>query len=299
MYYFVFQFSPRCTSSATEVANVALVLYPVWRARSKKLWLLAVDRVRGKSALSPHIYKTYENFILESMSVGEALSNLLRLDPKAGARSVSSIVCDGHAAEPEAVEKREFQSPLALLTKQTVRDYVRGYAEDIFLQVASGRQTELIDNNGFIGYDREMDRILAAGRSLDTPTVALMDMFDQVCNVSTKRAISDMTIDMAIVKKACCAPKGKPSVDAKGDAELKSLLYAIALHRRIFPTSNDTATGGHSSGIGTTTTPPTLSSVNTASKHRVLQLCLDSSAFDRSEELRKARSCVMDKLILS
>lgn len=297
MYYFVFQFSPRCTSSATEVANVALVLYPVWRARSKKLWLLAVDRVRGKSALSPHIYKTYENFILESMSVAEASSNLLRLDPKAGARSVSSIVCDSQTGESEAVEKREFQSPLALLAKQAVRDYVRSYAEDIFLQVASGRQTDLVDNNGFVGYDREMDRILVAGRSLDTPTVALMDIFDQVCNVNTKR--TDMTIDMAIVKEACYAPKGKPSIDAKGDAELKSLLYAIALCRRIFPISNDTATGGHSSSIGSIATPPTLSSVNTASKHRVLQLCLDSSAFDRSEELREARSCVMDKLILS
>lgn len=264
------------------------------------MWSLAVNRMQGISAFNPHKYEAYEKFVLESMTVDEASLRLRRLDSGIAAKSMGSIVTDCGTQDDgfKEMRQRQLSSPVALLAKQAIRDYVRRHAEDAFIQAVSGGQ---IDH---ANYSRDMNRIVAAGNSLDAPLVALMVIFNQVCD-GKGQAMSITHINTDFVKESLGFPEVIVDVDTKVDAELKALLYGIALYRHII---TEKSIASHKSGIicpssdvVASLTSPASSSFFESEKtaktlQNILQLCLSSSAYDRTEGLKSARSRAIDLL---
>ena len=75
-YVYAFKFISIFSAPVTDITTLALIIRPVWRAKSVSLWNLALKRVRGKDTLSPHMYRQYEKFVLESMSIDEAAQRI-------------------------------------------------------------------------------------------------------------------------------------------------------------------------------------------------------------------------------
>ncbi|KAL5534009.1 hypothetical protein ACEPAG_469 [Sanghuangporus baumii] len=274
----VFRYMHGCTTTGTELANLALVIYPIWRAKAIGLWDIALARVQGRSASSSYIYKPYETFILETMSVDEAAQAVLRLYRNAGAH-VMTLPPDNGLCRSGYNRHRELASTLAALTRQVVHEHIRTEAERAFVQIAPREQEDCSSSPE--GERIDYDRLLVAGRSLDPPTVALLNYFDQVLysKVTDRNAKAEQDISEENVKEW-------------GDfshthGELKALLDGIVLCR--------------SMKVGTDEEGRTAIEENSAShrslaqSHELKQL-LNSTVFDRTDALRGARRWVLDLL---
>ncbi|OCB85558.1 hypothetical protein A7U60_g7205 [Sanghuangporus baumii] len=222
MFMGVFRYMHGCTATGTELANLALVIYPIWRAKAIGLWDIALARVQGRSASSSYIYKPYETFVLETMSVDEAAQAVLRLYSNAGAH-VMTLAPDNGLCRSGYNGHRELASTLAAITRQVVHEHIRAEAERAFVQIASGEQEDCSSSPE--GERIDYDRLLVAGRSLDPPTVALLNYFDQVLH--SKATDRDAKAEPDIVEE---------NVKEWGDfshihGELKALVDGIVLCR--------------------------------------------------------------------
>lgn len=266
--------------TATELSSLALVIYPIWRAKAAWLWDVALGRVHGRSASSPYIYKPYETFILETMSIDEAYQAVARLHSNAGAR-VMTIVPENGLCRGEYGAHRELASPFAALTRQLVHEYIRAQAENTFIRITCGEE-EASDTSSSEGGTIDYERLLVSGRALDPPTVALLNYFDQVVySKPTDRAIYP---DSDIVEG---------NVKEWGDfsrthAELKALLDGIVLCR-----SSKVCTDGKGPSLGKEFSA---SHRNPALSHELNQ-ALNSTAFDRTDALRSARNHALEILV--
>ncbi|KAL5519201.1 hypothetical protein ACEPAH_884 [Sanghuangporus vaninii] len=281
MFMGVFRYMHGCTATGAELANLALVIYPIWRAKAIGLWDIALARVQGRSASSSYIYKPYETFVLETMSVDEAAQAVLRLYRNAGAH-VMTIAPDNGLCRSGYNGHRELASTLATITRQVVHEHIRTEAERVFVQIASGEQEDCSSSPE--GERTDYDRFLVAGRSLDPPTVALLNYFDQILHLRATDRDRDAKAEPDIAEE---------NVKEWGDfshihGELKALLDGIVLCR--------------SMGIGTDEKGRSVIGENSAShrspaqSHELKQQLLNSTVFDRTDALRSARRRVLDLL---
>ncbi|KAL5495021.1 hypothetical protein ACEPAI_483 [Sanghuangporus weigelae] len=278
MFMGVFRYMHGCTATGTELANLALVIYPIWRAKAIGLWDIALARVQGRSASSSYIYTPYETFIIETMSVDEAAQAVLRLYRNAGAH-VMTLTPDNGLRRSGYNGHRELASTLAALTRQVVHERIRTEAERAFVQIASGEQEDCSSSPE--GERIDYDRLLVAGRSLDPPTVALLNYFDQV--LDSKATDQDAKAGPDIAEE---------NVEEWGDfshihGELKALLDGIVLCRSMRIGTDEEGR----SVIGENST----SHRSPAQSHELKQL-LNSTVFDRTDALRSARRWVLDLL---
>lgn len=309
VYLFAFKFLSTFTASASDLATLALVVKPFWRTKAVSLWSLALNRAQGKGSLRPQISKAHETFILESMSVDDAVKAIVKLDYANSAQSYQSPSTaedsDSDSGSCDSDDLYETSSPLAILAIRIVRDYVRNHAERVFLQTVSGEV--LIGERTGEGeqQDNEYDlaRIVSAGRTLDPQTSLLVELLDRVCNPTSLHlahpsSIQDVTDPDEELNNAC---------DAEAN-HISALLHAILLYRQIFPSTllsipsrgDDDCKAASTSSISISLTPmpsppPTPSRRNMA-LHLLLRSHLYSPAFNRLDELEDARDRVVDSL---
>lgn len=298
-YLYSFRFFSVFTASVKDISTFALVVRPIWRAKSASLWSLALRRAQGKVATNLHVCKPYETYVLEKLSVEEAAAKIAKLGQAASDFSED--------AEDQAEET--FEGPLAILAKQVIRDFVREQAERVFVTHVSG-DDEIASSSPDAqeALEHDIRRAVDAGRSLDGCTARLIDMFERVCKSSPPSVISEFPRDFEESTIEHISASGN-SVGT--DAELYALLHAIVLYRRIFPaTTPSVGTFGDSVVSCRAMRPPTDVSLpptqipspppspsrRDAALHLALRRCLDSSAFDRRDALEDSRDRVVDML---
>ncbi|KAH8116085.1 hypothetical protein DFH11DRAFT_1742472 [Phellopilus nigrolimitatus] len=297
-YLYAFKFFSVFSASAADISTLALIIQSLWRAKSTSLWALALSRAQGKGSLSPHISRTFETFVLENLTVDEAAQKIAKLDLKTFVPHHTPSSLSDSFSESSEGDYRASTSPLAVLASQLIRDNIREQAELVFLQTVSGEMDREPAASDPDSADREMRRIVAAGRSLDMHTADLVDLFEQVCNPTpyfAPVAASETALD-------------DETTGEDEDGELRALLHAVVLYRRIFPSTllNIAAEGDgcRSSGIAissisislTMPSPPPSPSRKNAALHLSLRRCLDSAAFDSGDALEDARDRVVDML---
>ncbi|KAL5514220.1 hypothetical protein ACEPAG_2308 [Sanghuangporus baumii] len=302
-YIYSFKFFSVFSASVKDISTLALVIRPIWHAKSASLWSLALSRAQGKVATNLHVCKSYETYVLESMTVDEAAVKIATLG-----RTVP-MVSAIEAEEGEGEAEQTLEGPLALLAKQAIRDFIREHSERVFLYSVSG------DEEVYSGtpeardsLEHEICRAVDASRSLDGRTARLADMFERVCKPSSAPFASDFLLDSEDLE----IESASSSTDsADNDAELCALLRAIVLYRRIFPSAMPNASSLCDSNIGSRSissgpdvfapptqipSPPPSPSRRDAALHLALRRCLDSSAFDSRDILEDGRDRVVDML---
>ncbi|KAL5476939.1 hypothetical protein ACEPAI_3125 [Sanghuangporus weigelae] len=298
-----FKFFSVFSASVKDISTLALVIRPIWHAKSASLWSLALSRAQGKFATNVHVCKSYETYVLENMTVDEAAAKIATL----GRTMTMGSAVETEEGEDEAGQALE--GPLALLAKQAIRDFIRERSERVFLYSVSG------DEEIYFGtpevrdtLEHEICRAVDASRSLDGCTARLADMFERVCKPSSAPFASDFLLDSEDLE----VESASSSADsADNDAELCALLRAIVLYHRIFPSAMLIASSFCDSNIGCRTissgpdafapptqipSPPPSPSRRDAALHLALRRCLDSSAFDSRDILEDARDRVVDML---
>ncbi|EJD03719.1 uncharacterized protein FOMMEDRAFT_167049 [Fomitiporia mediterranea MF3/22] len=285
----LFLFRHGCSSSATEVASFALVMLPLWRSRALHLWETARARAQGRSSSFSYIYKPFEKFVLESMTVDEAAERISRLDRNAAGRVIS--VNDMRGCNGEESKHREYASLMAALARQAVQEHIRTKAERVLLQIISDEREDSTLSTENDNEEFHRDCLLAVGRSLEPCTRALVEFFDKVCNSELPE--SDATPDASIKGEESDAWRNISFVQD----ELRTLLEAIVLYRRIFSaqkmelTQDDGPEEDFESDSSAKGLPP-----QDTSDRLALKKCLESAAFDRSDALKEARSRLLDVL---
>lgn len=281
-------------ASETDLATLALVVNPFWKTKGAALWALARGRMRNGAVCKP-----YEAFVLDSMGVDDAAKQIAEISTFTDVRPKDEV----QGGDEDGEERREADaacSPLGVLAGHMVREHVRKQAEEAFLQCVLGGTKE--DAKGLANgdcqeTDVEMRRIVAAGRSLDEPTVALVDVFEKVCNPAWSHLAHSIASD-----------------DRNGkDADILALLHATVLYRRIFPSTllhlPSTGDSGRPSDSASSSSisislipmlsPPPSPSRKNAAMHLSLRRALDSAAFDGGDALEDARDRVVDMLTSS
>ena len=120
------------------------MVQPFWHTKAVSLWSLALSRAQGKVSLRPQISKVHERFILETMTVDDAMKAVSKL-----AHGESGLAYQAHlsamedsdsesdSGSSESDEVLEASSPLAVLARRVVRDHVRSSAEHAFLRTVT------------------------------------------------------------------------------------------------------------------------------------------------------------------
>lgn len=309
VYLFAFKFLSTFTASASDLATLALVVKPFWRTKAVSLWSLALNRAQGKGSLRPQISKAHETFILESMSVDDAVKAIVKLDYANSAQLYQSPSIaedsDSDSGSCDSDDLYDMSSPLAILAIRIVRDYVRNHAERVFLQTVS--EEVLIGERTGAGERQEneydLGRIVSAGRTLDSQTSLLVELFDRICNPTSLHlahpsSMQDVTDPEEELNNAC---------DAEAN-HISALLHAILLYRQIFPSTllsipsrgDDDCKAAAASSISISLTPmpspPPSPSRRNMALHLLLRSHLYSPAFNRLDELEDARDRVVDSL---
>ncbi|KAL5521740.1 hypothetical protein ACEPAF_2488 [Sanghuangporus sanghuang] len=302
-YLYSFKFFSAFSASVKVISTLALVIRPIWHAKSASLWSLALSRAQGKVATNLHVCKPYETYVLESMTVDEAGAKIATL----GQTMVMDSAVETDEGEGQAEQARE--DPLALLAKQAIRDFIREHSERVFLYSVSG------DEEVYSGtveardtLEHEICRTVDASRSLDGRTARLADMFERVCKPSSAPFASEFLLDSEDLEIEATSSSAD---SADNDAELCALLRAIVLYRRIFPSATPYASSFRDPNIGCRPissgpdafapptqipSPPPSPSRRDAALHLALRRCLDSSAFDSRDIIEDARDRVVDML---
>ncbi|EJD05561.1 uncharacterized protein FOMMEDRAFT_145060 [Fomitiporia mediterranea MF3/22] len=304
-YIYAFRFFSIFSASVKDISTLALVIRPVWHAKSAALWALALSRAQGKDSSSPHVCKAYELHVLEKMTIDEAAVKVAEIDQGEVTTNAVSVHPNTGSTDQGGMF-HEPTSPLAVLARHAIRNAVRTHAENVFLRTVAPDEADYDcgNDNGEIGTeftDSEIRHLVDAGRSLDTRTVSLVDKFERVCNPTSARFTSTALLDSEVFEL-----KTVEATNDLEDKELHDLLRAIVLYRRIFPSTllRDTEckgpANGASAGISVSLTPmlspPPSPSRRDGALHLALRRCLDSAAFDRGDALEDARDRVVDLL---
>jgi hypothetical protein len=217
--------------------------------------------------------RPHEKLVLESLSVDEAANQL--------------------AARPEHELKH---NPIAILASMLILERIKSHSVTLFVRTILPARIEpgRVEDMG-----KEEKVIIDAARSLGGRTEELADMLEHVW----KTGIS--THDDII-----CEPSNEGHANAV-EGEIRSLLGALILYRRIFP-SSILSHSANSNGVSILLSPPPSPPRRNAALHMALRRTLGSSVFDFSAEdgkgdvaaeqslgiaLEEARDCVVDMLV--
>lgn len=290
------KYLPYFTPSSVDLSTLALVVHPFWPSKSVNLWNLARKRANDKSVHGSQFCKPFERLVLEDLSVEVAVSRIANSSSLDifGTRSISELVQhSGHG-------------PLGLLARQIVRDQIRKHAEHAFLRTVLGDLQDDVIGKTEAQQDVEMRRIVAAGRSLDSSMAKLTELYQVACN-TTWTHLSQTNEPINSLEDF------GTSNDRSEDGDIRALLVATILYRRVFPSTllHLSRTEGFDCE-GTAVVSPSVSICLTpmlspppSPKHlarrknpsrTALRVILDSEAFNRGDSLEDARDRVVDIL---
>ncbi|KII91270.1 hypothetical protein PLICRDRAFT_51441 [Plicaturopsis crispa FD-325 SS-3] len=241
---------PWFKASTSDLSTLALIMHPLSPSKADALW---------SRALRSDFVRPFERLVLENMRVEEAIARL--------------------AAQP--AQSKAFV-PLGILAGLLIRERIRSHASSLFVRTVLPDHGPVDnegsrDDSGMYSYDVENDRdheedlkrkaTIEAGKSLGGRTRELAELLERVWDTGF------------------CAIEsgGEDDVDST-EAEIRSLLHALVLYRRIFPSSIMTCASAdaHASApsVAFILSPPPSPSRKDADLHLALKTVLGSPAFE-------------------
>ncbi|CCM01225.1 uncharacterized protein FIBRA_03273 [Fibroporia radiculosa] len=284
-------------ASTTDLSTLALIMRPVSSSKAAALW----DAARGREFLRPH-----EKIVLANMSVDDAAEWLAKW------QQWHKIERKSRCA---ACEKR---TPLGVLAAILIRARLRKHAAALFVRTvvrdavlpavagvcADDEERYVYDAEKDFKEEQERTETVQAGKSIGGRTAILAMLLERIWDTGfcthedvlpvPHRDSSDEGVD-------CENAHDLASTD---EAEIRSLLSATLIYRRIFPSSFPSC----STSVSFILSPPPSPSQRNVALHMALRTALGSPAFEfgsggrlddeeLSDALEDARDRVNDMLV--
>ncbi|KAI0360421.1 hypothetical protein OH77DRAFT_1418340 [Trametes cingulata] len=297
-------------ASTTDLSTLALIIRPVSASKATELW----ERARQREFLRAH-----EKIVLNNMTVEGAADWLAKW------RRWHETERKGRCT---ACEKR---TPLGILAAILIRERLRKHAASLFVRTvvraedASRRanpsyesddedEEPLYKYNAERDYQEEQERkeTIEAGKSIGGRTAELAMLLERIWDTGFHTSEDVLP---AFRPRANSASGRNPDVDAdcedeedlasQDEAEIRALLTATLIYRRIFPSTIPACAPGVAAFV---LSPPPSPSRRNARLHMALRTALGSPAFEygadgRLEDpelgaaLEDARDRVVDMLV--
>lgn len=272
------------SASPAELSTLALIILPVSSSKAAALW----DRARNRDILRP-----YEKLVLSTMSIEDAAEWLgkwqLWHDTELKGRCT-------------ACEKR---TPLGVLAAILIRERLRRHAASLFVRtVVPHSEARDGDDSGDVAYDDEKElkydterrETIEAGKAIGGRTAELAVLLEKIWNAgfcSHEEALPPRDGSTAQDEDIDC--EDEHDLASTDEAEIRSLLSATLIYKRIFPSS--LASCGPS--LSVILSPPPSPSRKNLALHTALKAALDSRAFELAggdEELSIALDNARDRV---
>jgi hypothetical protein len=145
--------TPTFAPSPGDLSTLALLAFPVWRARATALW------TRANHA---RVVRPFERAVIGAMTVEEAFTSLAK-------------TCDVRLSPLNSLAVRNVRKAVAHVAAQTFVDAVLGP------DVQSG-DSEIYGAEKDAREEIERRAVVDAGRSLGGPSAELVDLLEHICN---------------------------------------------------------------------------------------------------------------------
>ncbi|KAI0698068.1 hypothetical protein C8T65DRAFT_614443, partial [Cerioporus squamosus] len=300
-------------ASTMDLSTLALIIHPVSKAKASELW----ERARRREYLRAH-----EKIVLNNMSVEGAADWLAKW------RKWHETERKGRCT---ACEKR---TPLGVLAAILIRERLRKHAASLFVRTvvraenASRRAYDCDDDDldePSYSYDADKDlkeeqerkETVEAGKSIGGRTAELAMLLDRIWD--TGFCSQEDMLSTRPRHSHCVSDGRSPDVDvdceddqdlaSQDEAEIRALLTATLIYRRIFPSTIPACAPSSAGGAPAfILSPPPSPSRKNAQLHMALRTALGSPAFDSGSDgrledpelgaaLEDARDRVVDMLV--
>ncbi|OBZ77746.1 hypothetical protein A0H81_02609 [Grifola frondosa] len=282
-------------ATTTDLSTLALIIRPVSNAKAAALW----DQARKREFLRAH-----EKIVLNNMSVDDAADWLTKW------RRWHETERKGRCS---ACEKR---TPLGVLAAILIRERLRKHAASLFVRTVVSEEScaSECESDGYV-YDAEKDfkeeqerkETVEAGKSIGGRTAELAILLERIWDTGfcthedvlpVRRTGNGRSPDV----DADC--EDAQDLASQDEAEIRALLSATIIYRRIFPSSIPAC----ATALPFILSPPPSPSRRNAALHMALRTALGSPAFEFSSDgrlddeelglaLEDARDRVVDMLV--
>lgn len=250
-------------ASTTDLSTLALIMRPLSSSKATALW----DAARTREFLRPH-----EKIVLDNMNVDDAAEWLAKW------QRWHETERKGRCA---ACEKR---TPLGVLAAILIRARLRKHAAALFVRTvirddARAGQDECCEGEGLV-YDAEQDyrdeqertETVQAGKSIGGRTAQLAVLLERIWD--TGFCTHEEVLSYPQDEDVDC--EDAHDLASKDEAEIRALLSATIIYRRIFPSSFPAC----STSVSFILSPPPSPSQRNAALHMALRTALGSRAFE-------------------
>ncbi|KAI0938422.1 hypothetical protein AcW1_001842 [Taiwanofungus camphoratus] len=256
-------------ASTTDLSTLALIMRPVSSSKAAALWESAGKR----EFLRPHA-----KIVLDNMSVELAADWLAKWQSwHEGERKTRCAAC----------EKR---TPLGVLAAILIRERLRKHAAALFVRTVVRNASECpvsdCDDDCYV-YDAEKDlkeeeerrETIEAGKSIGGRTAELAMLLERIWDTGFCTHEDVLPVPRRV--GGCSRDQDADCEDAQDlastdEAEIRALLSATIIYRRIFPSSFPAC----STSMSFILSPPPSPSQRNAALHTALRTALSSPAFD-------------------
>ncbi|THH00729.1 hypothetical protein EW026_g1858 [Hermanssonia centrifuga] len=260
-------------TSTSDLATLALIILPVSHSKASELW----DRARNQEILRP-----YEKIALTNMTIDDAAEWLAKW------RRWHNTERKGRCA---ACEKR---SPLGILAAIITRERLRNHAAAMFVRTVVPSQfreprDDCSDCEGDeLVYDPDQDEkddqdrreTIEAGKAIGGRTAELAILLERIWDTgfcAHEDVISTSRAHHSSYEDGNC--ENEHDLASTDEAEIRSLLSATMIYRRIFPSSFPSC----ATAVSVILSPPPSPSRKNMALHVSLRAALASSAFDLAD----------------
>nr|UBR88890.1 transcription factor bHLH7 [Ganoderma lucidum] len=297
-------------ATTSDLSTLALIIRPVSGSKATELW----DRARKREVLRAH-----EKIVLNNMSVEGAADWLAKW------RSWHESERKGRCT---ACEKR---TPLGILAAILIRERLRKHAASLFVRTVVRAEVEARRANPAYDSDDECDdpvytydadkdfkeeqerkETIEAGKSIGGHTAELAVLLERIWDMGF---FSQEDTLLPAARTAHCRDvdadcEDEQDLASQDEAEIRALLTATLIYRRIFPSTIPACTlaGGRVGAPAFVLSPPPSPSRRNAKLHMALRTALGSPAFESGADgrledpelgaaLEDARDRVVDMLV--
>ena len=251
--------------STPDLATLAFIILPISRSKATELW----GRARQQQVLRP-----YEKIVLENLSVEEAAELLSKWHRWHDSER------QGRCA---ACEKR---TPLGVLAAIMIRERLRKHAAAMFVRtvVNEDNDCEADEPEEDVEQEtKERKETIAAGKSIGGRTAQLATIIERIYETGfcahEEVAVSRRgSVQSHVDEDTQC--EDEHDLASTDEAEIRCLLSATLLYRRIFPG----AVGACATAVSVILSPPPSPSRKNLALHMSLRAALASPAFDFADE---------------
>lgn len=272
-------------TSTSDLTTLALMILPVSLTKATELW----ERARSREVLRPH-----EKIVLSNMSVDDAAEWLARWrvwhdTERKGGRCA-------------ACEKR---TPLGILAAILIRERLRKHAAAMFVRSVVPNdireEAEAFDTDDLVAVynsekeyqdDQQRRETIEAGKSIGGRTAELAILLERIWD--TGFCVHDEVLPKPYLDQGEDQEwEDEHDLARNDETEIRNLLSATLVYRRIFPSSFPSC----ATAVSVILSPPPSPSRKNLALHVSLRAALASSAFDfegKSEEDQRLGAALED-----